>query len=971
MTVRKVAISLCFGLLCLTWLPADVLFLPAAAQSSVSRKGTSPSAGVALQGVIKDAKSGEPLPGVAVKLDDGALWALTDVEGRYAFDGLADGRYRVETDYLGYVSAARDIRVSRGQVRDPEDGSVIRNLDFLLQVQSLALQEVIVTSTRSKTDLNTSVNIGRDALNHLQLGNVTEIGALLPGGKTVNPDLTVDNTLSLRDGGVSTGNAAFGAALEVDGVRMGNNASLGELSGISTRSISVDNIESVEVITGVPSAEYGDLNSGMVKVRTKKGRTPVHITLSANPRTWQASVSKGVELGTRGGVLNLSGEWARATTKLTSPYTSYTRRGLDISYSNTFFKTLRFEAGVSGNIGGMNSEDDPDAFHGSYTKGSDNVVRASTSLDWLLKKSWITSLRIEASLYYHDRENRVHAPRSSASSLPAPHSEEEGYFLARSLPLNYFYDQVIDSRELDYSASLKYRWLRRWGEWKNELKAGIQWKADGNVGKGEYYENPDLSPAGYRPRPYSQYPYMHNVSYYLEDHVRIPISARVRLELTAGARLESVYVKGSRYDHIYSLSPRFNGKFHFGEHWSLRGGWGISEKLPSFFVLYPKQEYLDIQTFSMSHATTGTSYVYYTRPYSLAYSDELKWQRSSNSELAVEAEYGGFKFSLVGFYNLTRHPYQYDYSYLPFQYNMYAMPAGFTPGENPQLRVDRGNGQVSVRNEADGTWTDASLTLTDRTFFKQMQQSNGADVTRTGVELTADFPEIRPIRTTFRLDGAYTYTYFLDDGLTAYYPSVSQGNRSYPYVGIYALPNPPSLVNGSQSHSIDANLTAIVRIPEARLVLTARLETSLLKRSRNLSECDGREYAFNTVSAEDRSRAGGSIYDAGSQTAVWPLAYQDLNGRLYLFTEEALAADPTLRSLVLVSGNAYLFSRDGYGIYWSANLSVTKEIGDHVSLSFFANNFTNNRQAVTSLATGISTIFTPSFYYGITCRLKF
>ena len=50
---------------------------------------------------------------------------------------------------------------------------------------------------------------------------------------------------------------------------------------------------------------------------------------------------------------------------------------------------------------------------------------------------------------------------------------------------------------------------------------------------------------------------------------------------------------------------------------------------------------------------------------------------------------------------------------------------------------------------------------------------------------------------------------------------------------------------------------------------------------------------------------------------------------------------------------------------------VTKEIGEHVSLSFFANNFTNSRPYVKSLATGVGAIFTPAFYYGLTCRLKF
>ena len=100
------------------------------------------------------------------------------------------------------------------------------------------------------------------------------------------------------------------------------------------------------------------------------------------------------------------------------------------------------------------------------------------------------------------------------------------------------------------------------------------------------------------------------------------------------------------------------------------------------------------------------------------------------------------------------------------------------------------------------------------------------------------------------------------------------------------------------------------------------------------------------------------------------MAYVDLNGQTHPFTD-AEAANPEFAKLILKSGNAYTFAADGYDPYFSANLSVTKEIGDHVSISFFANNFTNARPYVTSYATGVSAIFTPDFYYGLTCRLKF
>ena len=63
---------------------------------------------------------------------------------------------------------------------------------------------------------------------------MSDISALLPGGKTKVPDLTTNNIFSLRDGGSTVGNAAFGTAVEVDGVRIGNNGSFGNMNGVDT-----------------------------------------------------------------------------------------------------------------------------------------------------------------------------------------------------------------------------------------------------------------------------------------------------------------------------------------------------------------------------------------------------------------------------------------------------------------------------------------------------------------------------------------------------------------------------------------------------------------------------------------------------------------------------------------------------------------------------------------------------------------
>lgn len=914
-----------------------------------------------ISGKVVDAKTGEPVIGAAVNVEDTGIWAISDENGTFFLPDIRPGDYAVQFSCLGFV----DKRLSFVVKKD------IPNLTIKLDQNTLALNSVVVTAERDKEGMNTSLKFGANALNHLQMSNVTDISALLPGGKTVNPDLTTDNAVSLRSGGLAAGNAAFGTALEVDGVRVGNNASFGSMSGTGTRNISTENVQSIEVITGVPSAEYGDLNSGMVRINTRKGLTPWNITFAVNPRTYQASASKGIDLMKNRGVLNVSAEWTRATQKLSSPYTSYTRRGFSASYSNTFKNVLKFEVGATGNIGGMNTKNDPDAYKGTWSKVRDNVLRANTSLTWLLRKSWITNLKLDASVNYNDNRSQDHAYGSSASMLPAVHSELAGYYLADRLPVSYFSDKVIDSKELDYAASLKYEWFKKSGKRLSKLKAGVQWKANGNVGEGEYYKDPSVAANGYRPRPYSQYPFMHNVAAYIEEDYTFPIG-KTSLQISAGLRLENLFVKDADYKNVSSLSPRFNAKWKISDNLSIRGGWGVSEKLPSFYILYPVQKYRDIQTFGFSHGD-ASSYVYYTQPYKMLFNENLKWQKNYNAEFGIEAYFLRTSVSLIGFFNKTKNPYTYQNIYTPFSYNIMSVPSGYTVPDNPEIRVDSQTGQVYMRGSNEEFWTPMATKVTDKTFFESQMPGNGDDIYRTGAELIVDFPEIAPIRTKFRLDANYAYTHYIDNTLNWTYRTgwshTSLSNRSYQYVGIYANGGESGTFNGKESHSLNANLTAITHIPEARIIITCRLEMSLLSRFRNLSRYQGKEYAYN-VNADGVESIGGSIYDSNNYTAIRPVKYMDEDGVVHDFTDKE-ASDPAFSNLIIKSGNAYTFSQDGYGAYLSANLSVTKEIGDHVSLSFFANNFTNSRMYVTSKATGVSAIFTPAFYYGLTCRLKF
>ena len=210
-------------------------------------------ASYSVSGRVVDAAGDIPLPGAAVSLD-GGLWAVTDDQGRFSIKGVQPGTYTLTASCLGYVDTPSEV-----EVKADVTGLVIR-----MQEHSLALKEVVVTAQNPKEGVGTSHTLGRDALNHLQLSSMTDMAALLPGGKTSNPDLTSGSAFALRSGGSGAANAAFGTALEVDGVRLGNNAGFGAMAGVDTRSISVDNVESVDTISS------GILQLGLKGIDDKK-----------------------------------------------------------------------------------------------------------------------------------------------------------------------------------------------------------------------------------------------------------------------------------------------------------------------------------------------------------------------------------------------------------------------------------------------------------------------------------------------------------------------------------------------------------------------------------------------------------------------------------------------------------------------------------------------------------------------------
>ena len=958
-----------------------------------------------LSGKVIDSSNGQPIEYASILIAESGLWAITDNKGTFTIKNVKAGKTTLTVQCLGYRKHTWPMTINRD----------VLDLTLRIQQESLKLEGVTITAKRIQDEATTSYTIGRTTLDNQQILNISDLSTLLPGGKTVNSSLMSDNRLSLRSATQEKGNASFGTAVEVDGMRLDNNAVTGETMAASTRTVSASNIESVEVVTGIPSVEYGDLSNGVVKVNTRKGKSPFIIEGKLNQHTRQIALNKGFDLGGKLGILNTSLEHARSFSDAASPYTAYQRNILSLNYSNTFFQDvapLTLSVGVTGNIGGYNSEADPDEELDDYKKVRDNVVRGNIHLQWLPGKSWLTNISLSGAFSLTDRKSESYTSTASASTQPYIHTREEGYFIADLSPTGYWYVLGYnDSKPASWSVKLKANNNIRFSvadkQWLSRLLVGVEYAGSKNYGRGTYYDDIRYTPT-WREYRYDQLPAMNNLALYAEEKLSIPTTRLSTFELTAGLRDDITLIGGSDYGTVSSLSPRVNSRYVFWrrqrKRWVnelvLHAGWGKSVKLPSFQVLYPSPSYADRLAFaSTSTAENKSYYAYHTLPSQAMYNPDLQWQYTHQTDIGVEMDIKGTRINISVFHHKTFRSYMSTDIYTPMSY-LYTPPSALNgvgiSVDNRRFSIDRQTGIVTV-SDVTGTVAERQLTGVERrTYAVNDQYVNATPISRYGLEWIVDFAPIKALLTQIRLDGNYYYYKGIDDVLYADIPlgvnSNMTGNQLYQYVGYYRGSNVTStnysanaaIANGSLSRQLNLNLTLTTHIPRIRLIVSARIESSLYNYRRQLSEfSDG----TRGIILENSSDYFGKPYDGTTENkyiALYPEYYStwDNPNELIPFAEKFLWAKDNdqalyndLAKLVVRSNYPYVMNPNRLSSYYSANLSVTKEIGDHVSVSFYANNFFNTMKKVHSSQTDLETSlfssgYVPSYYYGLSLRLK-
>lgn len=841
--------------------------------------------------------AGQPLMNITVKLLTSEEITVTDNTGHFSFTGLLAGEYTIQVSGVGYVTTSVQMIIP-AQI----------TTDIILIERIVGLKEITVVARPKR--LGSSSVIDKSAIIHTQPVSLADVLQLVPGQLATNPDLGSAQQVTLRQVPSTTDAArvnALGTQIIVDGVPISNNANLqsdvtilnsGPSSlppfssvagrGTDLRQIPADNIESIEVIRGIPSVRFGDLTSGIIVVNSRIGVFKPEARVRLNPNLLQAALLAGFRDKKGENIYNISTDILKARDDARDSFNQYTRVQTQIGWQRTWDTRRKFITTTiaSGYKTLDNLKQDPDDLRYQSRYYSDDYnLKLSTDGRWKADKKWITSLQYTVALtyghqkgYYQSLVTRDLYPLSTATTdttIQGVYGKSE-----------YLNQTTVDGKPLNTYARTEATLLKNIVSTRHRFIAGAEWRMDVNKGKGRLFDpvNPPRQnySMGDRPRSYNEIPALHQLAWYLEDRFSGNISGR-SIIVQMGVRMDNLAPRGpfsSKYKTI--TSPRINIAAEVFTGLWLRGGYGIAAKMPTLNYLYPGTRYFDLVNFNYFASNPSERLVIITTRTIRLDDQRLLPYQSKKYEAGFDLERKEFTANVSFFHETTTGAIGMNREVKPFTYAK--LQAQSTPPGQPPI-------------------LDPNPVSIDTFFAAYDIPVNNRRITNKGVEFAIDFPEIKSIRTSFNITGAYIQTESFDDGYYMDAASAYQSSNTPERIAIYQSSS--KIIAGRFNTSI----RFIHRIPAINIVFSALWQTVWL--SNNKPEILS-PYPISYVNRK------GEIIPLSENEAKEP-AYQDL-----------------VRPVSTILPNRYpplhLF-----------NIRCTKEWKKGFGFSFYANNFLNYR----------------------------
>jgi hypothetical protein len=271
-------------------------------------------------GTVVDA-AGAPIAGVVVRLTSPSLQGVrtfsTDATGRFVARLLPPGFYTIQYTKDGLETRKITEQLGIDQTYSPKV--------TLTKVGGAVVEVIAAAPAVDKTDIKTATNYRADNVDMLPNARTQEGVALLTPGVTAG----VNGRVQIR-GAMTSGNLYL-----LDGQNIADNA-------YNNRGVALidDSIEETQIITGAMSAEYGDVDGGVINSITRSGSNEFSASLR-----WELSDAAWNGIApyqNRAAVLNIMNE--QKTLFVSGPILKDT-----LWFAGSYFKTNQ---NASGSIAG-------------------------------------------------------------------------------------------------------------------------------------------------------------------------------------------------------------------------------------------------------------------------------------------------------------------------------------------------------------------------------------------------------------------------------------------------------------------------------------------------------------------------------------------------------------------------------------------------------------------------------------------
>lgn len=700
-----------------------------------------------VHGYVKDT-NGENLIGANVVIKELHIGCASDIHGYYSITNIRPGGYTIEASFIGYEKYSQKINIKEGQV-------INLNISLKLSAFQIGGIEVIGTKDLLPRDVRTKTEITSGEIEHYQASSIKDVLDLVPGvQKTDNPGLGKTTQITVR-GDESDNLSAFGTLVIVDGSPLSNNANLqfealqGSVfgmnnigAGIDLRTIPADNIESIEVITGLPSVRYGDVTEGVINVKTKVGAMPNRLKIKNNPDTKEANFGGGFLIGQSGLSYNLNAAYSERDIRVSGD--EYTRiTGQAVYSSNIWNNALNMNNKISFQTVLDNQEPTGDMqqtrnYNHGFTLGlsSWGAYKPVGDVSYFEYNSYISMERI----------NSMKSKLVQSDMRILPSGDTVSIYMGK-----------VQTKGLEWTIGGRLEWNNAFytGSYIHKILVGVEPRYDANTGEGVILDtlfNYYGSLSGKRSYSFDDIPGQLLLSLYAED------------KITGHFLYDFSLICGARYDmyrpYKFNLSglwgdgnliqshqgtffnPRLNLMVYLSGYNQLRISAGATSKSPAMSLVYPPED-----VFVWRNPVSGeNTYFRYN-----VWVPELKGYREAQYEFSYDQKISSLIGTTISFYYKNR--------------------SNETRGQNIPLFAT-----TSAGNKTNVYYVD-SYTLSE----------NIGNTISKGAEFTIRTARIKPLNMELQLVGAYDHLNNTSSGY--YYKSIP--DQSLGQYANYKVPGVP------------------------------------------------------------------------------------------------------------------------------------------------------------------------------------